>query len=72
MAFSGPCPHCATVDLSHLWPGAGVSKPDHCYGHGDIPAAPGCIGGFVCSCECRHWPIGAPSNRRAGGTPNAE
>lgn len=54
MAASHPCGSCKGVDMTAL--GLGVAAPEHCHGRSDRPAAPGVLGGYVCSCPCRFSP----------------
>ncbi len=48
MVLVGPCIFCRG---NSLFPDA---APRHCYGTGDTPAPRGTLGGFWCSCACRH------------------
>lgn len=76
MVLSTVCGSCLGVDLSFFGL-EGRSEPDHCYGRSDRPAAPGVLGGYRCSCECRRtndWPEKArsdASNTRDSGSSDA-
>ena len=50
MVAYAPCASCAPTEVLGVKP-----EPIHCYGTGDRPAPRGVLGGFRCSCECRHW-----------------
>lgn len=50
------CGSCRGVDLADLGiPSLAPAEPVHCFGRSDMPAAPGVLGGYRCSCPCRTW-----------------